>query len=162
MQLHILTKHNCRPCRTSRTFLNGLLGTCSVIIDLVASLSALVGPWEVGNRDDEERVAGVGDTGEGVVPVGTISLLGLCDTTAQSNVPSQECCKNTKGTSSLDEAGVWCTRAILQVTDAEHEEGHVKGEEEQEEGDGRPQCADQQDCGEDEPALRSMVSTSGY
>lgn len=38
------------------------------VVDLVAPLAALVGPREVGDGDDEEGVAWVGDTGKGVVP----------------------------------------------------------------------------------------------
>ena len=39
------------------------------VVDLVAPLAALVGPREVGDGNDEEGVAGVCDTGKGVVPV---------------------------------------------------------------------------------------------
>ena len=44
------------------------LGASLTVVHLVAPLTALVRPWEVGDRDEEERVAGVGNTGEGVVP----------------------------------------------------------------------------------------------
>jgi hypothetical protein len=43
------------------------------VVDLVAPLAALVGPGEVGDGNDEEGVAGVCDTGKGVVPIGLIS-----------------------------------------------------------------------------------------
>lgn len=42
---------------------------------------------------------------------------------------------------------------MLQIGDAEHEEGEVEGEEEQEEGDGGFEGADEEDECEDEPAL---------
>ena len=41
-----------------------------------------------------------------------------------------------------------------QVSDTEHQEGHVESEEERKESNGRSQRAYQQDKGEDEPALR--------
>jgi len=44
------------------------LGASLAVVHLVAPLAALVGPREVGDGDEEERVAGVGNTGEGVVP----------------------------------------------------------------------------------------------
>ena len=47
---------------------------------------------------------------------------------------------------------------MLQVANAQQEEGHVEGEKEQEEGDRRLQRADEEDRGEDEPALESIVS----
>ncbi len=48
--------------------LNLLGGTGLVVVDLSASLTALLGPWEVDDGEDEERVRGVGHTGKGVVP----------------------------------------------------------------------------------------------
>jgi len=44
------------------------LAASLAVVDLVAPLTALVRPREVGDGDEEERVAGIGDTGEGVVP----------------------------------------------------------------------------------------------
>lgn len=44
------------------------LGAGSAVVDLVAPLTALVGPGEVGNRDEEKGVAGIGDTSKSVVP----------------------------------------------------------------------------------------------
>lgn len=44
------------------------LGAGLAVVNLVAPLTALVGPGEVGNGNEEERVAGVGNTGKGVVP----------------------------------------------------------------------------------------------
>jgi hypothetical protein len=48
--------------------LHRLSSTGVAVVHLVAPLTALVGPGEVGDRNEEERVAGVCDTGEGVVP----------------------------------------------------------------------------------------------
>jgi len=44
------------------------LGASLAVVDLVAPLTALVGPGEVSNGNEEEGVAWVGNTGEGVVP----------------------------------------------------------------------------------------------
>lgn len=44
------------------------LGASLAVVNLVAPLTALVRPGEVSNGDEEKRVAGVGNTGEGVVP----------------------------------------------------------------------------------------------
>jgi hypothetical protein len=33
------------------------------VVNLVSHLPTLLGPWEVGDWDDEERVRGIGDTG---------------------------------------------------------------------------------------------------
>ncbi len=42
----------------------------------------------------------------------------------------------------------------MKVGDTQEKEGHVEGEEEEEEGHGGLQGAEQQDGGEDEPALK--------
>jgi hypothetical protein len=76
------------------------------------------------NRDDEEGVAGVCDTGKRVVPGG-------------------EGGQNAEGASSADAAGVGVAAAVAQVTDAQHEEGHVQGEKEEEECDRRLQRAEE-------------------
>ena len=44
------------------------LGAGSAVVDLAAPLAALIGPREVRNRDEEEGVAGIGNTSKGVVP----------------------------------------------------------------------------------------------
>lgn len=105
-----------------------------VVNALAALFAGLLRPWEVSNWDDEEGVAGVGDTSKSVVPSGE---------------GSQE----TKDTTSLDETGMSVLGVVEdEVADREEEEGHVEEEEEQEEGDGRAQGADQQDGGEDKPS----------
>lgn len=48
--------------------LDGLSSTGVVVVDLGASLAALVRPGEVGDGDNEEGVGAVADTGESVVP----------------------------------------------------------------------------------------------
>jgi hypothetical protein len=48
--------------------LHRLSSASIAVVHLVAPLAALVRPGEVCDRDEEERVAGVCDTGEGVVP----------------------------------------------------------------------------------------------
>ena len=86
------------------------------------------------------------------VPVGCV-----CDT-CQSIVPSEECCCESEATTTVDELWVWGAVNEVQVAGSQKEEGHVKGEEEQEECDGRFQCAEQEDEGEDEPALLQRVN----
>lgn len=49
-------------------FLHALGCASGAVVDLSAPLAAFVGPGEVGDGDDEEGVAGVSDTGQGVVP----------------------------------------------------------------------------------------------
>jgi len=90
----------------------------------------------VSDRDDEERVAGVGNTG-------------------QSVVPGSECSKHTESTTSSEASDV----SVLKVRNTEHKERKIEGEEEEEEGNGRAQRANEQDEGKDEPALiRSQLS----
>lgn len=74
--------------------------------------------------DDEEAVASIGDTSEGIVPSGESS-------------------QETEETSGLLDIGVGVTvGTALQVGDTEQEEGQVQGEEQQEEGDGGPESAE--------------------
>jgi hypothetical protein len=92
-------------------------------------------PREVSNGDDEEAVASIGDTGQGVVP-------------------GSKGCQETEETTCLLDRDVDTSGGIgLQVGDTEEEEGQVQEEEEQEEGDGRFEGAEEHDGGEDEPAL---------
>jgi hypothetical protein len=49
------------------------LSASLAVVHLLAPLAALVGPREVGDGNEEERVAGVGDTSEGVVPLNNVS-----------------------------------------------------------------------------------------
>ncbi len=53
----------------------------------------------------------------------------------------------------MDERWVWCAVNEVEVTARKHQEGQVQREEEQEERDGRFQRAEQEDEGENEPAL---------
>lgn len=85
--------------------------------------------------DDEEAVASIGDTCEGIVP-------------------GSESSQETEETTGLLDVGVGvAVRTTLQVGNTEQEEGQVQGEEQQEEGDGGLEGAEQHDGGEDEPAL---------
>src|ERR1700743_3518400 len=76
-------------------------GLCTVFGFVPASFPALLGPGEVKNRDDEEAVRGVGNTGESVVP-------------------GQEGCKNTEGTSGAGETNG--RRAVLEDKEGAAEE----------------------------------------
>lgn len=88
----------------------------------------------MGDWNDEEGVAGVGNTSEGIVP-------------------SDERSKEAEDTTSLDESDVSSSSTVQdEVSDGQHEEGHVEEEEEQEEGDGRAECADEEKSSEDEPS----------
>lgn len=117
--------------------LNRLGSTSLVVVDLLARLTSLVGPGEVSDWDDEEAVAAIGNTGKGVVP-------------------GNEGSKDTKDTTGLDAAGVGRAGAVLEVTNSEHQECKVKGEEQREERDGRAQSTDQQEEGKDEPSLYEL------
>ena len=94
----------------------------------------LLGPREVKNGNDEEAVGGIGNTSKGVVP-------------------GQESCKDAESTSGTSEANV--RRAVLEdkVGAAQHQEGQVQCEKQEEEGHSRLECADEEKEGEDEPAL---------
>jgi hypothetical protein len=70
-------------------------------------------------------------------------------------IPGKERREDTECTAGPDAACLWCAAVVDEVSDAEHQEGQVKGEEQQEESDGRSECADDQEEGEDEPSLRS-------
>jgi hypothetical protein len=97
----------------------------------------------VGDGDDEEAVAAVGNTGKGVVP---------------SSKGSQK----TEETTGLDDRRVGLASIItLDVTDTEKQEREVEEQEQQEESDGGPQGAEEHDGGEDEPALGTLSAPSG-
>lgn len=104
---------------------------------LAAAAAAGVGPGEVDDRRDEEAVAAVGDTGEGVVPGG-------------------EGGQETEQAAGHDHVVVDLSLAVPEVANAQHQEGQVEEEEDEEEGDGRLEGADQQDGGENEPALEPV------
>ena len=89
---------------------------------LRAAFTGLLAPGEVSDRDNEEGVAAVSNTSQGIVP-------------------GEESGEETKDTTGLDEGARWGCAVVLQVTDAKQKEGKVEGEEETEEGDGRAQCA---------------------
>lgn len=110
----------------------------SLTSSLGTTLASLLRPWEVSNRDDEEAVAGVGNTGQGIVP-------------------GQESSEKGKEAACLDDASGGRAISANKVANTEQEESHVQGEEEREESHGRAEGADQQDEGEDEPALWMSV-----
>lgn len=85
--------------------------------------------------NDEETVAVISKTSQGVVP---------------GRESSQEA---EESTGHLDVGVGAAVGTALQVGDAEQEEGQVQGEEQHEEGDGGLEGAEQHDGGEDEPAL---------
>ena len=85
--------------------------------------------------NNEEAVARIGDTSEGVIP-------------------SEESSEDTEDATGLDATKVGRARAVkIEVADTEQEECHVKSEEEQGECYCRAQCAQEQEEREDEPAL---------
>lgn len=103
-----------------------LRGACLAVVDLLPPLAALVTPREVRYRNEEERVAWVSDTGEGVIP-------------------GQERGEEGEDTSGFDAAAVGRAAGVLKVADAKKEEGHVQHEEQKEESNGRAQSAEQQE-----------------
>lgn len=106
-------------------------------VSLAAAATAGSRPGEVGDGNDEEAVAGVGNTGKGVVP-------------------GHESRQQTEQTTGLLDLEVGETVLGQQVGDAEQEEGQVQEKEKQEEGDGGLQGAEDQNEGEDEPALGNV------
>lgn len=88
----------------------------------------------MGDGEDEEAVAVVRNTGEGVIP-------------------SCKCRQETEEATGLDDGGVGLALGVtVEITNTEEQEGEVQEEEQQEEGYGGPQGAEQQDSGEDEPS----------
>lgn len=87
------------------------------------------------DRDEEKAVSGVRNTGQGVVP-------------------GRKRGDDTKRTARPDQTGHWraTVGAVVEISEAEEEEGHVESEEEDEEGDCGTQRAEQEKEGEDEPA----------
>lgn len=92
----------------------------------------------MGDWDDEEAVAVIGDTSKGIVP-------------------SQEGSQETKDTTSLDKFLLWGELGWRvggsEVTGTQAQKGQIQGEEEHEEGNGGLESAEKQDGGEDEPTL---------
>lgn len=96
----------------------------------------------MGHWDDEEAVAGVGNTGQGVVPGGESS-------------------QETEESTSLDNGRVRQALVVaLDVSNSEQQEAKVQSQEEREEGNSGLQGAKQQDESEDEPALMGEVLAS--
>lgn len=87
------------------------------------------------NRHDEEAVAVVGQTSQGVIPSG------------ERSQETEETTGHDHGLVGLTSGGV-----TLDVPDTKQQEGQVEEEEQQEEGHGGTESAEQQDGGEDEPA----------
>lgn len=92
------------------------------------------------NRDDEEAVAVVGKTGEGVVPGG------------ESGHETEETTGHLDGLVRLARV------VTLDVTNTEQEESQVQEEEQEEEGDSGAQGAEEQDGSENEPTLVSLAA----
>jgi len=95
----------------------------------------------VGDGDDEEAVAGIGDTSESVVP-------------------SSEGGEETEQATSLEDLPVGLATLREQVGDTQEQEGQVQEEEQEEERNCGLQGADDQDKGEDEPALETVSGGS--
>lgn len=110
----------------------------SVTSSLGTTLASLLGPREVSNGNDEEAVAGIGNTGQGIIP-------------------GQESSEKGKEAACLDDVGGGGAISANKVANTKQEEGHVQGEEEGEESHGGAEGAEQQDESEDEPALVKSV-----
>lgn len=73
----------------------------------------------------------------------------------QRVIPRRKRRQQTKEASRLDDRGIGLARRVpMQVSDAEEQKGEVEGEEEGKKGDGGAEGAEEDDGGEDEPALR--------
>lgn len=78
--------------------------------------------------------------------------------TGQSVVPRQEGRQKTEKATGLDDR--WVRRAFgvaVEVADAEQEESHIEGEEEEKEGDRRTEGEEEEDSGKDEPTLGRRI-----
>lgn len=108
---------------------------CGLTVGLAASLAASGRPREVHNRDNEETVAGVRHTGEGIVPRGKRG-------------------QQTEETTSHDNGriGLAFSVAVL-VANSEQQEGDVQEKEDRKEGHSGLQGTEEQHCGKDEPRL---------
>ena len=84
---------------------------------------------------DEEAVCAVGDTGKRVVP-------------------GPEGGEDAEHAAGLDAVRVGRAVLVVQVANAQQQEGEVEPEEEQEEHDRGPERAEEEDGCEDEPALQ--------
>lgn len=84
---------------------------------LATLLLAGLGPGEVHDGNDEERITGVGDTGEGVVPGGEGS-------------------QDAERAASFDAARVGVAAGVAEIANAQEQESQVQGEEEEEESYG--------------------------
>lgn len=90
----------------------------------------------MGNRDGEEAVAALEETGHGVPP-------------------SDEGGDETEDTSGLDGSSVSVTSSVLlEVADGEEEEGDVEEDKEGAEGDSRLEGAETEEESKDEPTRR--------
>lgn len=92
----------------------------------------------MGNGDDEEAVAVISQTSQGVVP-------------------GRESSEEAEETTSLGDGGGRGAIGADQVRNTQQQEGHVQEEEQQEEGNGRAEGAEEQDGGEDEPAHQEQT-----
>jgi hypothetical protein len=129
---------------------------------VILPLAALLRPGEVRNGDDEEtrrkvvlveptiRIEGGLNRQQPVdIPVRSIG------NTSQSIIPSQQRSHHTKDTTRDGELRVHLAlRTLLDEGDGETEKGQVQREEKREERHCRLQRADEQNRGEDEPALK--------
>ena len=119
---------------------------CSSFISLVRlrplHLHPLLAPWEMQYRHNEEAVARVRNA-------------------SQRIIPSRKCRKDTKSTTRTQAANLRSLRGVLKVGNAQHKESHIEGEEQEEEGDGRFQGAEEQDESEDEPTLEKSYVRVG-
>lgn len=90
----------------------------------------------MGNRDDEEAVAGVGNTG-------------------QSIVPREEGSQQSEEATRLHDRSIGSSTVMPEVADSEQQEGQIQREEKREERHGGLQGAQQEHEGENKPALES-------
>ena len=78
--------------------------------------------------------------------------VGAVRNTGKRVIPSSKCSHETESTTGDDAITLGGTTVILEVTDSEHEEGHIERKKQEEESHSRSERAEQQEEGEDEPA----------
>jgi len=103
------------------------------VVDLVASLAALVGPREVCDGNDEEAVRTIRNTGQRIIP-------------------RRKSRQQSKRTTRHNTSFLRMFAVVLEVANAQQQERHGEREEQEEEGNSRPECAEKQDECENKPA----------
>lgn len=131
-----------------------------LVLDLLdsreaTSLTALLGPGEVCDGDEEEAVRRMSAKSNCVWLESEGIPVGWLQETSKGVVPGRKCGQDTKRTACNVQAAVrrFGLDVVEVVAECQAEECQVKREEQEEEGNGRFERAYHHEEGEDEPAL---------